>query len=110
VLGDVGHPEAVRIVSVELTPDEVRRRGQVRDTPELRASAEALDTCPRHEHLDRAVAHGDAESHGELSVDAPCPIRLARITVDAGDDIAQPGMAYGSRRRRPSTPVVVTRL
>jgi hypothetical protein len=56
MLGDVGDPEAVRIISVELALDEVVGRGHVGDPAEPRASCEALDSGPRHKHLDGAVA------------------------------------------------------
>jgi hypothetical protein len=77
MLGNVGDPEAIRIISVELALDEVVGRGHVGDPAKAWASCEPGDSGPCHQHLDGAVTDRDAESHGELGVDTPGPVGLA---------------------------------
>jgi len=77
VLGDVGDPEPVRIIAVELTLHEIVGSGDMGHSAKPGTAAETLDAGSVHEHLDRTVTNRDAEAHGELGVDPSSPVGLA---------------------------------
>jgi len=76
MFGDVGDPEAIRVVSAEMTLDKIARRRHMGHPAEPGSPREPLNARSLHEHLDRAVADDDAQTHCEFGMNPSCPIGL----------------------------------
>jgi hypothetical protein len=64
VLGDVGDPEAVRVVAGEVTVDEVAGGGLVGDAPVLRSAGQALQAGLAHQQPHGFGADREAVAEG----------------------------------------------
>lgn len=76
MFGDVSNPEAIRVVSAEPTLDKIARRCHVGHSAESGAPRESLNVRSLHEHLNRAVADDDAQTHCEFGMNPSCAIGL----------------------------------
>ena len=65
MFGDVGKPEAIKVVSAELTLDKIARRCHMGHSAEIWAPRESLNVRSLHEHLNRAVVDDDAQTHSQ---------------------------------------------
>jgi hypothetical protein len=80
VLGDVGDPEAVRVVAGEVPVDEVAGGGLVGDAPVLRSAGQALQAGLAHQQPHGFLADREAVAEGELGVHPPEPYTPRKST------------------------------
>ena len=87
VLGDVGDPQPVRIVAVEVAVDEVAHCWHVvlRSTPSR--AWQALQAGSTHQNLHRVVTDADPLPEGQFGVNTAGPVGARRRNVDLGDHL-----------------------
>ena len=110
MFGDVGQPQPVRRVHIELSVDQVRRRRGLRVTdgaPGPTPVVQALDARRPHQPGHPFLIHVQAHAEGQLSVYPGRPVRfLPRISVDFLDVPQQHLVLLLPRRYRPILPFV----
>ena len=90
---DIGDPQLIRLVAMELPLDPVAGGGHAGDVAKTRASRNALNAGASHQHLDRQVTDGDALSEDQVSMDTPDPVGASRSDVHLPDHVGEPDVA-----------------
>jgi hypothetical protein len=93
VLGDVGHPQAIGFVAVELAVDVIAGGHDPGNFPVAGPPAQALEPGPAHQHLHGLMPDGDPVSEGQLGVHASGPVDASGIKVDPLDDLGHERVA-----------------
>ncbi len=71
MLGDIGHPELVRLAAAEVTLDQVSRRRIVQGAPIAGTAREALDARSSHQVFDGLMPDGDTAAEDQLGCRRP---------------------------------------
>ena len=97
VLGDVGHPQQVWAITLDVASDEIERDG-VGEPRALRQPArwQTADAKLTHDQLDRVVADDDLAAVSEFDRDPERAIGASRCRVDVGDLAGQPVVRSGT--------------
>ena len=93
VLGDIGDPELVRLVTMKLPLGTIAGSGHAGDVAEARTSGDALNASAPHEHLDCLVTDGDALSEDQVGMDASDALGASRGDVHLADHVGEPDVA-----------------
>jgi hypothetical protein len=101
VLGDIGDPELVRVVSVELPLNAIGCGGDSRDAAELGPARDALYARSTHQEFHRLVSDLDTLSQRQLSMNVSDAIGAPRGEMRSTDQFGQPGVLDRSHRGRP---------
>jgi hypothetical protein len=73
MLGDIGDPQLIWLVAMELSLDAVTSSGDARNMTITRTSRNAVDARSAHQQLDRQMTDDDALSEDQVGMDAPDP-------------------------------------
>ena len=87
MLGDIGDPQLVSSLPLELSLDSVVRGRDVRHSPISRSPTEPSQAGSTHESLDGLLPDTDAAAQGQLGVDPPYAIRATRRSMDLRDHV-----------------------
>ena len=109
VLGDVGDPQLIGLVTGELAVHQVTGGRTVGDLAIAGPARQAGQAVAAHHQLNGAARHDDAPSVRQLGVDASGAVGATGGVMDLADDLQQHPMAHRPRRRRAPPPGVVAR-
>ena len=95
---DVSHPQQVRSVAAELAVHQVRCGARPRQVPAACFGArQAADVVLAHHRAQQLLVSGVVVDLGQLSLDAPPPVRAPGPLPDLCDDVSEPGPAHSAR-------------
>ena len=110
MLGDIGDPELVRLVTMKLPLGTIAGRGHPGDVAKVRAPRDSLNPSASHQHLDRLVTDGDALSEDQVGMDTPDALGATRGAVHLPDHVGEPGVADRAGRGCAQTSSVIAGL
>jgi hypothetical protein len=106
MLGDIGYPQLIRRVPMELSLDAVTGSGDARDMTITRTSRNAVDARSAHQQLDRQVTDDEALSEDRVGMPVDGPVRCTSKTTAGTSRIMSVSQAWriaraeGARKRR----------
>jgi len=90
VLGDIGQPQLIGSVAIEVAADEVLGGRDIDEALSLLSGRKALEPSLGHQLVHELPRDDDLPAEQQLGADAPVAIDAARVGVDLADQPSQP--------------------